>query len=235
MCTATNAKATPRWGRLWLVLCCAGGLLAAALVAFADVVVVGFWHPALMAWRTERLVAGFLGRGRQALFERRLASGSVGVPVASYAQGSTPWYVLRQVTGWLALTSSSRFLDVGAGDGLAMAVLARLSGASGVGVEPLRSLWSSAPASWRALGVDLQMVSDVALVPAAECNACYCCWTAFDRSARAGVERALTRLPPGARLVTVTHPPQGPQFKLVGHHRRWFPWGLADMFVAVRT
>lgn len=208
----------------------------AAWLALRDVVTVGVFHPVMLVWRIECAVRTAFGRGGRGQhdFAKALAARTTGQPPRSFVQGSTPWWVLKRLCGIGGVGHGKRFVDVGAGNGHAAAVISVLSQASGFAVEPVASLREGARASLHALGVPVVLAASIEEVPLETCSAAFASWTCWDRATRASVLEALTALPPGARLLTVTHPPHHPMFRLGPRHTYLFPWGPDDIFVAER-
>ena len=198
-------------------------------LASRDFAALGVLHPGLWAWRMEE---AFQATRR---FESSLRSRAQGQPAAAFAQGDTPWTVLMEIAAWLHLSPKTTFVDVGAGNGLAAAVLSTVSGSRGYAVEPLGPLRRRAAAGCAALRVPVTAVERLEEVPIAQCSAAYGAWTCVDAPARAHLLEQLRKMPVGSHLVTVTHPPEHEQFAPVAHVTRMFPWGRSDVFVARRA
>ncbi|MEW5853573.1 MAG: hypothetical protein AB2A00_32655 [Myxococcota bacterium] len=210
--------------------------LRAAGLGLVDAVSVGLWHPRLAAWRAvESLRRGVAPAGGARRFDAHLAARRTGQPQLAFVQGATPWYALRRVARVLGLRPGTRFVDVGAADGMAAAVLAVLSGASGYAVEPQDALRLRAEQMYRALGVPLGCAATLRAVPLSSCHAAFGGWTCLDPSTRQHLLDDLTALPTGSRLVTVTHAPQHPAFRVVTSWRATMPWGRDELFAAERT
>jgi hypothetical protein len=203
-----------------------------AALAVWDAVGVGVLHPALLAWRVEVALRGLTNRGRG--FAQTLTARQLGVPAQGMTPGATPWWLLRGLGRELKLGPGIPFVDVGAGEGLAAAVLSSVMGAPGWAVEPVDGLRQGAEAAYRALGLPLHTAARLEDVPLGACQAAYAAWTCLDRETRSGLTRTLLQLPQGARVATVTHPVEGPGFRPVAAWRSLFPWGMADVHLAER-
>lgn len=209
-------------------------LTRSAWLAAADLLSVGIWHPALWAWRAEQHLVRSWTADASRRFGQSLTAREMGSPRSALTQGGTPWVVLREVASWLGLRRGVRFVDVGAAEGFAAAVLSRVSGASGYAVEPLDRLRVLSQEAFHALGVPVDSVGRLDAVPLVDVSAAYCGWTMFDAPSRARiVERLAQDMPAGARVVTVTHTADHPRFVPLFTKRRLFPWGMADIHVAL--
>ena len=206
----------------------------AALTAM-DLATVGLWHPRLWVWRMTDSLTVSAGRGdRGRRFGQVLAGRRTGQPAQSFVQGSTPWRLLRRVGQWLNLGPGRQFVDVGAGEGYAAAVLALTTGAAGHAVEPVAALRLRAASGLAAARAPVQLVEFLGQVPVAQCHAAFAGWTMFDRDARVRVEDGLAALGSGSLVITVTHPVAHPAFEHRWSRRALFPWGPAELHLAAR-
>jgi hypothetical protein len=210
----------------------AAAVMRGVVLAGWDLATVGLWHPGLMAWRMSHS-AGTVWRAPR--FGDRLVSRRTGQPGQAFSQGDTPWSVLAQVAAWAGLRPGDTFVDVGAGQGMAAAVLSTLTGAAGYAVEPLAELRAEGALAAKALGLPVTTVAALEEVPLAACRAAFGAWTCLDAPSRAALVGRLAQLPQGAVLVTVTHPAAGDAFALQRSVTRMFPWGRAELHIQRRT
>jgi len=204
-------------------------------IASADVLSVGLWHPGLLAWRAEAAARSVLGgSGRQRRFEAALTARQTGQAGVSFVQGDTPWHVLRKIARWLRLGPQDTFVDVGAGHGLAAAVMALVTGAKGVAVEPVAAMREGALTGYQALRVPVTTAESLEQVDVAGCKAAFLGWTCVEAPARARMEEALRGLPSGARVATVTDAITGPCWQTLHSEPATLPWGRDRWFAAER-
>ncbi|MBI5494376.1 MAG: hypothetical protein HY904_05065 [Deltaproteobacteria bacterium] len=209
--------------------------LVGAVLAAGDLWTAGLWHPSLWAWRMEHALRRGFGSRSGARFGAQLASRQVGEPAVAMVQGDTPWSVLARVARDTGLCAGQVFVDAGAGQGLAAAVLSALTGARGWAVEPMALLGERARAGFAAARLPVTWVRTLEEVPVAECTLAWGAWTCVDAPSRAALEARLLSMRQGAWLVTVTHPAIHAGFARQRETAHLFPWGRAEVHWHLRA
>lgn len=161
-------------------------------------------------------------------FETTLGRKRTGQSLRELMYGDTPVSVLVYLLGRAGLRSTGRLLDIGAGRGHGL-LAAAWWGAEGHGVELVAHHVRIAAPHLQSIGLQLEEgAAGADVLPLNDVTHVYLAWTGFSEEIRQKIGQELLRLPPGARVVVLTHPLQNSGFDLQRQGIVPLPWGVGD-------
>lgn len=150
-----------------------------------------------------------------------------------YVYGETPLTSLDLIAQKCHLTSQDRFLDLGCGRGRGALFLHCRFGCEVIGID-----WVPEFIRKGSLLIDEEgcsgvkfICSDVDELEIENVTVIYLAWTCFDKKSVEKVERWLDRLSPQVRVITVSQPLSGKNFRVKQYFTVPFCWGNGEVFL----
>ena len=151
----------------------------------------------------------------------------------SFTYGETPLAAMDQILTMSEATSQDTFLELGCGTGRFCMVAARRHGLQATGIEQIPSFVTNAQRITKRLSLaGCRFVQDDLFVqPWSDHTLLYITPTTFTDAGLARFYDKCHELRPGARIVSLTHPPRGPGLVPMAMDVLDFSWGAATVFV----
>lgn len=184
-------------------------------------------------WRIDLALSRHYGLGqawRISLRQRPRAIKGEGV---GFTYGTTPLPAMRRILTLAEATAADTFLELGAGTGRFCMFAHRLLGLSATGVEQIPDFVTNARriADRLSLSGCRFIEGDLFAQPWSDHSLLYITPTTFTDTGLARFLSKCSELSPGARIVSLTHPPKAPGLTPMAMDVLDFSWGPATVFV----
>lgn len=184
-------------------------------------------------WRIDLALSRYYGLGQAWKISLRQRPRTVKGEGVGFTYGTTPLAAMRRILDLAEATSEDTFLELGSGTGRFCMIAHRLLGLSATGVEQIPTFVDNAQriATRLALSGCRFIEGDLFAQSWADHTLLYITPTTFTESGLARFVEKCRELTPGARIISLTHPPEAPGLSPVAMDVLDFSWGAATVFV----
>ncbi len=149
-----------------------------------------------------------------------------------FTYGETPLAAMRRILDLADARPDDTFCELGAGTGRFSMIAARLIGLEATGIEQIPTFVENASRIAARQGLSCRFIlDDLFARPWSAYSLLYITPTTFTDDGLARFHAKCRELRPGARLVSLTHPPAAPGLVPVAMDVLDFSWGPATVFV----
>ena len=190
-----------------------------------------YFHRGL--WRIDLALAWHYGLGQAWKFSLQQRPPTQKGEGVGFTYGETPLASMRRILTMAEATETDTFLELGAGTGRFCMVAAQLLGLHATGVEQIPAFVDNARriCARQNLSTCRFIQGDIFDQPWSEHSLLYITPTTFTDTGLARFHDKCQELQPGARLISLTHPPQAPGLIPLAMDVLDFSWGVATVFV----
>jgi SAM-dependent methyltransferase len=179
-------------------------------------------------WQQRQVERQFYGDSVFKALDQQLLNGPNPFRVKeAFPYGETPLCSLKQIADWCGLSSQDRFVDLGCGRGRGVVFLSHFYGCEAKGIDRTSSFIQRAQ-KLRVLRASFS-VGDLRKFDFSQATFVYFYGTTFSDEFVAELSKALKKLPPKSKIVTVSYPIEG--FEVKDQFTISFPWGKGDVFL----
>ncbi len=183
-------------------------------------------------WRTDLALAWHYGLGQAFKISLRQRPREIRGEGVGFTYGETPLAAMRRILELAGAEPDDSFLELGAGTGRFCMMAARLVGLEATGVEQIPTFVDNARRIAARQGLPCRFIQgDLFAQPWSQHSLLYITPTTFTDDGLARFHSKCSELRPGARLVSLTHPPQAPGLVPLAMDVLDFSWGPATVFV----
>ncbi|MDG1478522.1 MAG: class I SAM-dependent methyltransferase [Myxococcota bacterium] len=183
-------------------------------------------------WRTDLALAWHYGLGQAFKISLRQRPRAIRGEGVGFTYGETPLTAMRRILALAQARPDDTFLELGAGTGRFCMMATRLVGLEATGVEQIPTFVDNARRIAARQRLACRFVQgDLFAQSWSEHSLLYITPTTFTDSGLARFHDKCSELRPGARLISLTHPPQAPGLVSVAMDVLDFSWGPATVFV----
>jgi SAM-dependent methyltransferase len=183
-------------------------------------------------WRTDLALAWHYGLGQAFKISLRQRPRAIRGEGVGFTYGETPLAAMRRILDLTDASADDTFLELGSGTGRFCMFAARLIGMETTGVEQIPTFVENARRISDRQGLSCRFLQgDLFAQSWSEHSLLYITPTTFTDAGLARFHDKCQELRPGARLVSLTHPPEAPGLVPVAMDVLDFSWGPATVFV----
>jgi len=183
-------------------------------------------------WRTDLALAWHYGLGQAFKISLRQRPREIRGEGVGFTYGETPLAAMHRILELAQAGPDDSFLELGAGTGRFCMMAARLVGLEATGVEQIPTFVDNAQRIASRQRLSCRFIQgDLFAQPWSEHSLLYITPTTFTDDGLARFYEKCSELRPGARLISLTHPPQATGLVSVAMDVLDFSWGPATVFV----